>query len=379
MIRVQHPPRLNWQEEVERFGLLYHTFQGEPYWFEAAHYELTEQEVDTLELATEELHRICLEAVDTVIRSRNFEPFRIQPALWDVIAWSWENQRPGLYGRFDLGWDGISPPKMFEYNADTPTALLEAAVIQWQWLQEIEPGADQFNSIYEGLIETWRTLDAVGRVPEKRVWMAFDEETEDWMTVVCLQETAQQAGLEAESIILDDIGWNHERGRFVDLLDRDMTCIFKLYPYEWLVKDEFAGAFLNTYRENSWLEPIWKMILSNKAILAVLWDLFPNHPNLLPATLTAPADMTGYVRKPILGREGANVCVGHGPETPGSYGGEGFVYQATLDVPTYDGLHPVFGSWVIGDEPRGIGIRESLSFVTDDKAHFVPHLFRPAP
>lgn len=377
MIRIQHPPRLNWQEEVERFGLLYHTFQGEPYWFEAAHYELSVEEVDVLELATEELHRICLEAVDTVIRSRNFEPFRIQPALWEVIEWSWENQRPGLYGRFDLGWDGISAPKMYEYNADTPTALLEAAVIQWQWLQQIEPTADQFNSIYEGLIETWRTLDAAGRVPEKKVWMAFDEETEDWMTVVCLQETAQQAGLEPESIILDDIGWNHDRGRFVDLLDRDMTCIFKLYPYEWLVKDEFAGAFLNTYRENSWLEPIWKMILSNKAILAVLWELFPKHPNLLPASLEPPADRRGTVRKPIFGREGANVTVDGGPETAGSYGAEGFVYQAKLDVPTYDGYHPVFGSWVIGDEPRGIGIRESLSFVTDDKAHFVPHLFRP--
>lgn len=362
---------------MERFGLLYHTFQGEPYWFEAAHYELSAEEVDVLELATEELHRICLEAVDTVIRSRNFEPFRIQPALWEVIEWSWENQRPGLYGRFDLGWDGISAPKMFEYNADTPTALLEAAVIQWQWLQQIEPTADQFNSIYEGLIETWGVLDAAGRVPEKKVWMAFDEETEDWMTVVCLQETAQQAGLEPESIILDDIGWNHDRGRFVDLLDRDMTCIFKLYPYEWLVKDEFAGAFLNTYRENSWLEPIWKMILSNKAILAVLWELFPNHPNLLPASLEPPADRRGTVRKPIFGREGANVTVDGGPETAGGYGAEGFVYQAKLDVPTHDGYHPVFGSWVIGDEPRGIGIRESLSFVTDDKAHFVPHLFRP--
>ena len=32
-----------------------------------------------------------------------------------------------------------------------------------------------------------------------------------------------------------------------------------------------------------WLEPAWKSIISNKALLPLLWEMFPNHPNLLPA------------------------------------------------------------------------------------------------
>jgi glutathionylspermidine synthase len=36
-----------------------------------------------------------------------------------------------LYGRFDLAYRGDGPPKLLEYNADTPTALFEAAVVQW--------------------------------------------------------------------------------------------------------------------------------------------------------------------------------------------------------------------------------------------------------
>lgn len=376
MIRIQHPPRLDWEQRVEKFGLLYHTFEGEPYWFESAHYELSMGEVETLENATIELHRLCLAAVEMVIRNDYYQPFGIQPALWDLIEWSWRNQNPGLYGRFDLGWDGMTPPKMYEYNADTPTALLEAAVIQWQWLQDFEPNADQFNSIYEGLIETWKALAEAGRIPGGKVWLTHDEETEDWMTIVCLQETAQEAGLNAEAIILSDIGWNHQRGAFVDLTDEKMSTIFKLYPYEWMVKDQFSAGFLSSYRTHSWLEPAWKMILSNKAILAVLWEMFPQHPNLLPAYLKQPESSLGFVRKPFLGREGANVTVDGIDETPGSYGAEGYVYQSKYRVLPFDGYHPVFGSWVIGDEPRGLGIRESKSFVTDDKAHFVPHLIR---
>ena len=57
-----------------------------------------------------------------------------------------------MYGRFDLAYDGTTPPKLLEYNADTPTSLLEAAVIQWRWQQDMRPERDQFNSIHERLL-----------------------------------------------------------------------------------------------------------------------------------------------------------------------------------------------------------------------------------
>ena len=50
-------------------------------------------------------------------------------------------------------YDGKAPPRLLEYNADTPTALLEASVAQWFWLQDCFPTADQFNSIHERLID----------------------------------------------------------------------------------------------------------------------------------------------------------------------------------------------------------------------------------
>ena len=95
------------------------------------------------------------------------------------------------------------------------------------------------------------------------------------------------------------------------------------------------------------IEPAWKMVLSNKGILAILWDLFPGHPNLLPAFFNEPNGMFEYVKKPLLSREGANVTVHtmkEHLESTGEYGAEGYVFQQLAPIPEFDGKRPVIGS-----------------------------------
>ncbi len=115
-------------------------------------------------------------------------------------------------------------------------------------------------------------------------------------------------------------------------------------------------------------------MLSNKAVLPLLWELFPGHPNLLPASFEP---LRGdQVKKPVLGREGANISVIRGgrtvAETPGDYGADGFVYQQYAALPDFGGLRPVVGSWVVDGEPAGMGIRED-GLITGNLARFVPH------
>jgi glutathionylspermidine synthase len=119
------------------------------------------------------------------------------------------------------------------------------------------------------------------------------------------------------------------------------------------------------------------MILSNKAILPILWDLYPDHPNLLPAYFE-PGKLTNFVKKPILSREGANIDMVKNGEllqsSQGEYGKEGYIFQELFTLPNFDGNYPVIGSWVIGQEPAGMGIREATSLITDNQSRFVPHL-----
>jgi glutathionylspermidine synthase len=155
-----------------------------------------------------------------------------------------------------------------------------------------------------------------------------------------------------------------------------MAAVFKLYPWEWVLSDQFGKSVVRSLPETLWIEPLWKALLSNKALLAVLWEMYPGHPNLLPAYLDQPGLLTEYVRKPRLGREGANISIvapGMEHQTGGVYGEEGYVYQLFDPLPEFDGYRPALGAWVVGDAAAGLGIRETVGLVTDDGAAFVPH------
>jgi glutathionylspermidine synthase len=198
------------------------------------------------------------------------------------------------------------------------------------------------------------------------------------MTVSYLRDTAQQAGLKTRHLFVRDIGWNAAAGSFRDLDDLPISTLFALYPWEWLLQD-FADPILSTCAQMNWIEPIWKMLWSNKALLAVLWEMFPGHPNLLPAYLDGSHLMRNFVRKPLLSREGANITIhkdgAETASTSGPYGSGGFVYQALAPECSFDGHTPVIGSWYITDcGPAGIGIREAEG-ITTNVSRFVPHYF----
>ena len=159
MERKRTDPRDGWEQKIAEAGLIFDQAGGRPYWQEEAYYEFSAREIDDLEEATNNLHRLCLEAAAHVIERDRLTELAIPAPVAAVIKESWRQERSfTLYGRFDLAYDGNSPPKLLEYNADTPTMLLEAAVVQWYWLEEKFPDADQFNSIHERLMEQWKKL-----------------------------------------------------------------------------------------------------------------------------------------------------------------------------------------------------------------------------
>jgi glutathionylspermidine synthase len=367
-------PRPNWRERVEEIGLTYHTHETAPYWDETAYYELTAAEVDTLEAAANNLHALCIEAAGAVIERDWWSRLAIPPAAIPAIRASWEQDDFNLYGRFDFAWNGSGAPKLLEYNADTPTALLEASVAQWFWLRENYQGADQFNSLHERLIKAWQAAPA-GPVH----FAAVRDNLEDAQTVHYLRDTCTQAGRATKELPLEEVGWDSRLQRFMDLEGEPIENLFKLYPWEWLWTEDFA-QFLPARRAN-FVEPAWKMLLSNKGLLPVLWELFPGHPNLLPAYATPEPLCGSYARKPLLSREGANVSlVVNGQPlaaNEGDYGAEGFIYQGLAPLADFGGNHPVLGAWIVNHEAAGLGIREDTRLITGNLSRFVPHLFWP--
>ena len=53
----------------------------------------------------------------------------------------------------------------------------------------------------------------------------------------------------------------------------------------------------------------------------------------------------------------------------------GYIYQQKFELPNFDGMYPMIGSWVVGDVACGIGLREDFTPVTGNDSHFIPHYF----
>jgi len=380
MRRIALRERPDWRALAEQLGFVFHTFDGEPYWDETAAYRFSLRQIEAdLEAPTEELHAMSLALVEEIVASEALlERLGVPEYFRDHLAASWRRREPHLYGRMDLAYDGQGPAKLLELNYDTPTALYEAAFFQWLWLeqlrleQQLPERADQFNAIQECLLERFAGL----AVQQPLYFASVRDSREDRGTVDYLRDIALQAGHDTRHIAIEDIGLDPSGG-FVDLDERHIPSLFKLYPWEFMLEEDFGphvpGAFTR------FLEPPWKAVLSNKGILALLWERHPGHPNLLPAFFDDDAQTAlpaGWVRKPLFSREGANIQLhaedGRRLAVPGPYAGPR-VRQACRLLPCFDGHYPVIGSWVVGDRACGIGIREDRSPITQDSSRFLPH------
>lgn len=289
-----------------------------------------------------ELHNMCLAAVDKVVKDDALlDAFEIPLPLRDAVKQSWQHKQPDLIGRFDLLVSGSEPPKLLEYNADTPTLMVEAGLVQADWAAHL--GVKQFNRIDKLLVASWprmlkRAAAAWGRSVESLqpvLFAAHRTSLEEADNIDYLAATARRGGL---AVTLCDI--DHVKipdSSLAPVVEAPGTksparvkAIWKLYPYEWLAEEELGEALQgSTYAHNAanpsgclWMEPPWKLVLSSKALLPMLWQMFPGHPNLLPAFWTAQEaswheaqvrtnehyeDEYGWVAKPKYGREGVGI------------------------------------------------------------------------
>ena len=408
MQKIAMPERPDLPRIAEEAGFSFAHMHGEPYWDESSAYRLTLAQVEAdIEDPATALHAMTREAVARIVADPALMArMGIPEAHMDLLADSWARSEPELYGRMDLAYDGTGPAKLLEYNADTPTSLYESAAFQWQWFEDcaraglLPPGADQFNGIHEALVERFGALFEDGTDLH---FTAAAGSPEDYATVEQLAWAAREAGLGAHYLDLDRIGISRD-GQFIDDQDRVIGTLFKLYPWEDLLRDDYARRIAGA--GCLFIEPAWKAVVSNKALLPVLWEMFPDHPNLLPAffaddvadalvaggrpaphvarAFDAVADRfaAAHVVKPIFSREGAGVgIVEGGSVTEASqnrdYDAHPRIVQAYAPLPVMDGFRPVIGAWIVGETCVGMGIREDRGRITQDLSRFKPHFIAP--
>jgi glutathionylspermidine synthase len=463
--------RPDWKQTVTDQGMTYWPTilpdgAVRSYWREGPHYVFSDAEIDQMHQDAQTLMNMFVMAGDYILahpeimdkmcipesaRARIRESWDRFDANGDEIEWG------SIYGRIDVVYGGnrfldmtsrdnydffdekYGRIRLYEFNADTPTSLLEAAIIQWRWFEETKQGNDQWNNVYEMLVEAWRRnlshVEAeLGYKPKVYFTCTWDDNLladleqlhpdhgkvdlelgscsyEDLQNMRVLMEACKEAGYETDWRYIQEVHLG-EDGRFYDGrhpgTDKPhLDVVFKLYPWEFMTSEEFGMALIedtanfgkrtaNGKMESVgtlWIEPPYKMLWSNKGILPVLWMLFGDDPErsqlLIPAYFEGeqPESLKSFIRKPIFGREGASVqIVENGVvtlETPGDYGREGYIVQEYVPPPAFPGYddqnYPTLGIWYVDGEPAGLGIREAEGVIADNLSYFAPHVIRNNP
>ncbi|KAJ4392254.1 hypothetical protein N0V93_005879 [Gnomoniopsis smithogilvyi] len=429
MRRVPIEKRPNVARLVESQGLVYarpaSIDDKNQYWPDNVYYSFTKAEIELLETASKDVFDMCCQAAEHLVAHPETITSRMAiPAFClTQIKSSWDREPAwgSVYGRFDVCFGGLDHPdprlrvpKFYEFNADTPTSLLESGHIQWLWLEHTGHGADQFNNICDQLREAWkRNLKAMekeafrGRKTVVHFSCSKGEKSgEDIMNTTLLMELCRQAGWTTKVVFVEDISLGPD-GRFYDGDRVHIDVVFKLYPWEDMVRQDFGEACFKDMKNiglhneageyiggTVWIEAPYKMLWSNKAVWAIIWDLFKDDPRskwLLPTYFEdqRPASLTKFARKPIFSREGNDVTlqadgktIDH--STRGWFGKEGHIVQELALLPEFkdgDGVSrwPVLGVWFIDGEPGGMGIREDKGPITTNISSFIPHSISDVP
>ncbi len=193
----------------------------------------------------------------------------------------------------------------------------------------------------------------------------------------CTFRIARSRRAETRFIYIEELGLG-VGGVLTDLDDNVIRRAFKLYPLEWMMRDD-NGPLLRKRREQ-WIEPLWKSILSNKGLLPLLWRFSAIRICCRPGLRAKIARSAGEssVRKPIYSREGGNVTIFDERQNvidhaDGDYADEPMIYRAFQPLPRFGDSYTLIGSWIIDDEASGMGIREDNTLITKDTSRFVPH------
>ena len=378
------------KEYLEELGFLWHTDSDDSSYIADELVVVSEEEAENYAAAANELYDMFVEAGEYVIQNNLFHEIGIPFNLVDLIKETWESDvHWHLYGRFDFagGIDG-KPIKLLEFNADTPTALYESAIIQWAILKQNGLEEErQFNFIYEALLDNFKRL-----VTLQEDVSSFEELYEGWgflfssikgnieeeNTTKLLQHIATEAGFNTEFAYIDEVEFD-DNGIYYNQEKWELW--FKLIPWEDIAIEESELAMLLTNivknQEAIIFNPAYTLMFQSKAFLKILWDLYPNHPLLLETSFE-PLEGKKQVRKPIFGREGGDVAIINSDgsieeENKDIYANHKMVYQEYAELPKDESGNyyqaGVFYAW----EACGLGYRRGGK-ILNNMSKFVGHI-----
>jgi len=364
------------------------------------YFRISETAQREIRRATNELHRMFLHATNYVLENDDLlRRFNLPPALWPRIRQSWNNRRNEMItGRFDfsLSERGL---KVYEYNCDSASCHMECGFVQERWADHFgcTVGWNPGGELHDELVEAWRKsgVDDVLHIMQ-------DRDLEETYHALYMKAAIEKAGIPCRIVHgTSELRWDDE-GWVCDADGRRIKWVWKTWAWETaldqiredldddaedlrlhrnvdrrLHKPRLVDVLLR--EEVMVFEPLWTLIPSNKAILAVLHAIYPNNRYLLNTQFELSDELrrSGYVAKPIVGRCGANISIFNRREelvgeTSGDFDSRDQIYQQLFRLPQIEGRNVQIGSFSVGGYYAGACVRADPSLIITTDSDLFP-------
>ncbi|MFJ5758640.1 glutathionylspermidine synthase family protein [Neobacillus sp. NPDC093182] len=369
-------------------------------------YSITEQTHTLLKDATERMGRVFFKTAGLL---RSLEDEQLLELGFPAASLPFLRIKSlfpeSVISRFDfaLTSNGV---KMLEFNADTPTFIVECFQINGKACSEFglcNPNENQERLLASGI--TKAVLEsAKGYESPNVVFTAHRDHIEDWNTTAYLSQLCNVPNqiIPLSNLHITDGALLDSNGVPIDVLYR------QTYPLEHLLEDrdptsgDLVGVELLRLakdRKLSIVNPVSAFLLQPKSIQCLIWGLAENDgfytkeeqdwikTYMLPTYLEADgfSGTAAYVQKPSFGREGDTITIWDtyskvDAQNPfQTYNHELPVYQSYVPLPVValetekgiEELSLVFGSFLIAGKPSSIGIRAGGK-ITGNESYFLP-------
>ena len=355
---------------------------------------------ERIEKATNELHGMFMHATDYVLEHDSLlQLFNLPDTIIPKIRQSWDNRLSEIItSRFDFA---LSPEglKVYEYNCDSASCYMEAGKVQGKWAKHfgVDEGVDGGNGLFSELVKAWKKSRA-----RNLVHILRDDDAEEKYHAYFMQAAIEAAGLKCKVVEqLESLQWANDGG----VLDQDgdkVKWVWKTWAWETALDQIRDEREISNQRDNIYepvckpgcslllsdvllhkdimiFEPMWSLIPSNKAILPVLWALFPHHPLLLNSAfeLNEELSVNGYVEKPIVGRCGSNIALydhenAKMESTKGEFKNQPTIYQQLFLLPNIDEYYTQICTFTAAGIHAGTCIRADKSRIIKSESDCFP-------
>ena len=362
------------------------------------YYTISECAEQELIKATNEVHLMYLHATDKVMKDDSLLAlFDIPKILWPRLRLSWQRRRHDMItGRMDFCMDerGL---KVYEYNADSASCHTEGGLILERWAKTGYAGSgyNPAEDLLSQLTAAWQHSSA-----RPFVHIMQDNDLEESYHALFMQEALTRAGFDSKILCgLDELGWD-PAGQLIDGDGRLVNCVWKTWAWETAIEQvrevsetEYAAVPIRTGQPDNEVrlidvllrpevmvfEPLWTVVPGNKAILPVLWQLFPHHHYLLDTDFVVNDELakTGYAVKPISGRCGSNIdLISHDAgvldQSSGQFVDRKNIYQQLWCLPKVDGKYIQVCTFTVGGSYGGSCLRGDETLVVKKESDIEP-------